>query len=256
MSMWTAAVVLVFGLGACGGGGTTDPTLPLRGHFTTNATVTGDYTLAIYAVSDNGQVTGYGWAGIPGKPSPPIEPLIVTGQQTGRAVSLTLAIASEAASGGLYGVFSGANENGGLRGTLSLPAQSFGVTFLRTDTTATGLFDLTYTNGPAAGVAGRTGFGTTGGFKLEMTVGDESTPILTISGPTVPPKGTTAIGPALSAVLRIPGTGPLTLTTGSIQIDRSGPLTMIGQFDGQGDTGRVPVSTHVRFSAGCPTTCN
>ncbi len=256
MRMRVTAAVLVFGLGACGGGGTTDPTLPLRGHFTTNATVTGDYTLAIYAVSDNGQVSGYGWAGIPGKPSPPIEPLIVTGQQTGRAVSLTLAIASEAASGGLFGIFSGANENGGLRGTLSRSAQSFGVTFLRTDTTATGQFDLTYSNGPVASVTGRTGFGTKGGFKLEMLVGDEATPILTISGPTLPPVGTTAIGPALSAVLRLPGAVPQTLTSGSIQIDRSSALTVIGQFDGQGTVGRVPVSAHVRFSAGCPTTCN
>ena len=247
----TIAVIVM--LAGCGG---TDPSAMFRGHFVTNATVAGDYTLAVFATASGGQVGGYGWAGIPGLAAPPIEPLIVSGQQNGRAVSLTLAFASQASTGGLYGIFTGANDNGELRGTLSRASQTIAVTFISTDTTASGLFDLSLAGGTSLDASGRAGFKTTGGFVLEMLQPGDPGPVLTITGASRPTEGTVPIGNGLTAVLRLPGAGPVPLTSGSLQTARSTSLALIGQLTGQATINGAASLVTVHFSAGCPTACH
>lgn len=242
-------------LSACGGGGPTDASSPLRGHFSTNATAGGDYTLAVFVSSANGVISGYGWGGVPGGTNPPIEPLTVSGQQTGRAISLTLAPASDGGASGLYGIFNGRNESGQLVGTLSRSSQSIGVTFIPTDTTASGRFDLATTGGQTVALAGRAGFATAGGFKLDLLATGGSAPVLSVSGAGRPSGGAATVGTTYQATLRLPG-GPSAPATGTLQLDRSSPLLLIGRFDGQATVNGAAVGVQVRFSAGCPTVCN
>lgn len=254
MKMWLAPMVAL-GLTACGGAASTDPSSPVRGHFTTNANAGGDYTLAVFVSSANGLITGYGWGGVPGGGSPPIEPLKITGQQTGRAVSLTLSPAFDGGNGGLYGIFNGQNDRGQLVGTLSRSSQSIGVTFIATDTTATGLFDLSTAGGQVVQLAGAAGFGTAGGFRLDLRPSGGSAPALSISGPTRPPAGSLTVGQTYQAVLRLPGS-PAVPATGTLQLDRSSPLLLIGRFDGEAAIAAVPITIQVHFSAGCPAVCS
>lgn len=243
-------LVLVLALAAGCGGSASGPNGSFRGHFATNATVTGDYSLAVFASSIDGVVTGYGWVGIPGEPRPPVEPLIVTGQQIGNAVSITLAYVNASQIGALYGIFTGANEGGELHGDLSRSAQSFTVTFLRTDTTATARFDLT---AGGAASAGNAGFATSGGFRLDLLRVGDTVPVLTLAAPSRPGTGTRAVGPVLVGTLRLPGQPAAGLATGTLTVEWSDSRAVIGRFAGQTGSG---TEVTARFSAGCPTVCN
>jgi hypothetical protein len=245
----------IAGLTGCGSDNGPQSDGSFRGHFSTNATTNGDHTLAIYATSQEGVVTGYGWVGVPGLPSPPIEPLIVTGQQVGRAVSLTLASANSNELGILYGIFTGANEGGELHGTLSRSSQTLSSTFTKADTTATGQFDLTTAGVAVLEVHGKAGFKTAGGLKLELLRFGDSVPILTLLRSSRPAAGTSEVGTTLSALLQLPGLGAVILTSGTLTIGLSNPLTLIGQLVGQGSGAGGPIEITARFSAGCPTVC-